>query len=71
LTRAVARPVFPGVTIIDLPWVNAWLLHNERDAMIIDSGTSRDRALESLRPEPLAPLQALRRQVLADSLGLR
>jgi len=35
------------------------------------SGTSRDRALESLRPEPLAPLQALRRQVLADSLGLR
>ena len=35
------------------------------------SGSSRDHALESLRPEPLAPLQALRRQVLADSLGLR
>ena len=35
------------------------------------SGTSRERALESLRPEPLAPLQALRRQVLADALGLR
>lgn len=33
------------------------------------SGTSRDHALESLRPEPLAPLQALRRQTLADSLG--
>ena len=33
------------------------------------SGSSRDHALESLRPEPLAPLQALRRQVLASTLG--
>ncbi len=33
------------------------------------SGSSRDHALESLRPEPLAPLQALRRQTLADALG--
>ena len=33
------------------------------------SGSSRDHALESLRPEPLAPLHALRRQTLANALG--
>jgi len=33
------------------------------------SGTSRDHALESLRPEPLAPDQLLRRQTLARALG--
>ena len=32
-------------------------------------GSGRGHALESLRPEPLAPLQVLRRQVLADALG--
>ncbi|HEY9066645.1 MAG TPA: ATP-binding cassette domain-containing protein [Burkholderiaceae bacterium] len=33
------------------------------------SGTRRERALDVLRPEPLPPLQALRRQILAESLG--
>jgi len=35
------------------------------------SGSTRDHALESLRPEPLAPQQTLRRQLLAESLGFR
>ena len=33
------------------------------------SGTSRERALDALRPEPLPPPQALRRQFLVDSLS--
>jgi len=33
------------------------------------SGSSRDHALESLRPEPLEPLHALRRQSVASALA--
>lgn len=37
------RPVLPGVFQIQLPWTNAWLLAKNNDAVIIDTGTSRDR----------------------------
>jgi glyoxylase-like metal-dependent hydrolase (beta-lactamase superfamily II) len=36
-------PVFPGVFLVDLPWVNGWLLARGDEAMLIDSGTARDR----------------------------
>jgi len=50
------RNVFPGVTLIDLPWVNAYLLHKDRDAVLIDTGTHPDRrrvqaALSEVLPE--------------------
>ncbi len=37
------RQVFSGVTLIDLPWVNAYLLHKGCDAVLIDTGTHPDR----------------------------
>src|SRR5205807_9685567 len=49
------RSALPGVFHIDLPWTNAWLLARDGDAMLIDSGTCRDRralvaALEQVLP---------------------
>src|SRR5437773_325945 len=48
--------VLPGVFHIDLPWTNAWLLARDGEAMLIDSGTCRDRsaliaALETALPD--------------------
>jgi glyoxylase-like metal-dependent hydrolase (beta-lactamase superfamily II) len=37
------HPVFPGVSLINLPWVNAWLLHKDNEAVLIDTGTRWDR----------------------------
>lgn len=37
-------PALPGVFLIDLPWVNAWLLAKGPDAVLIDTGTVRDRS---------------------------
>lgn len=50
------HPVLPGVFLIDLPWVNAWLLAKGPDAVLIDTGTVRDRdrllrALNKALPE--------------------
>jgi glyoxylase-like metal-dependent hydrolase (beta-lactamase superfamily II) len=36
-------PVLPGVSLIDLPWTNVWLLHEGKSAIVIDTGTCRDR----------------------------
>ncbi len=50
-----ARAVLPGVSWIKLPWTNAWILHHGGEAVLIDTGTCRDRqrllsALKSVLP---------------------
>src|SRR5438105_1689081 len=35
--------VFTGVTLINLPQENVWLLHKGRDAVLIDTGLRWDR----------------------------
>lgn len=37
------RTVLPGVTLIDLPLVNVWLLHKDGEGMLIDTGCRWDR----------------------------
>ncbi len=37
------RTVLPGVSLIDLPQVNAWLLHRGSEAMLLDTGLYWDR----------------------------
>jgi glyoxylase-like metal-dependent hydrolase (beta-lactamase superfamily II) len=45
------RTVLPGVILIDLPMVNVWLLHNDGEGMLIDTGCRWDRRklLEAIR----------------------
>ena len=42
-TNMPLHPIFPGVSHIDLPWTNAWLLHHGEEAVLIDTGTRWDR----------------------------
>jgi glyoxylase-like metal-dependent hydrolase (beta-lactamase superfamily II) len=37
------RPVLPGVTLVDLPLVNVWLLHDDQEAFVVDTGSYWDR----------------------------
>src|SRR5258708_16793681 len=37
------RNVLTGVSLIDLPWTNVWILHEGNKAMVIDTGTRLDR----------------------------
>src|SRR5438874_2246259 len=43
LFAMAARQVLPGVTLIDLPLVNVWLLHAGSEGVLIDTGTYWDR----------------------------
>lgn len=38
------REVLPGVTLIDLPWTNVWLLQDGARAALIDTGICHDRS---------------------------
>jgi glyoxylase-like metal-dependent hydrolase (beta-lactamase superfamily II) len=50
------RPVLPGVTLIDLPLVNVWLLHRGKEGVLIDTGCRWDRGrLSSAISEALGP----------------
>src|ERR1044071_6652614 len=38
------REALPGISLIDLPWTNVWLLQNGTRAAVIDTGPCHDRS---------------------------
>jgi glyoxylase-like metal-dependent hydrolase (beta-lactamase superfamily II) len=64
------HPVFPGVTLVSLPWVNAWLLHGNGEAVLIDTGTRWDRKrLLSVLPPGLQLTSILLTHAHCDHAG--